>query len=531
MKLVGLLFLSALGTACYSFIPLVLQNTINSLSSGNADFTYYLVLMIIFYVLHDAISTFSRNYNQVYTVEAGNKLGEKYIEFLGSLPMEFFIDRGAARLTQILQSAKASLASNLQALSYSILPTIIQLMVAFSVLIASKDYYVLIAIFIYFSIYAAMSFLMVKKLAKIYMDTILTNIENSKFINVLVSNIETIKIFNAKSFALENYKSAQKNILKKWFGYFLKDSSMEVIRIVLFTALLIFVLFFTARRFLSGETNIGHFVMLNTYIFQICRPFESLVKSFGNIVESFVGMKPMADIFQIKIPEANSNYSITNAGLCLSIQNLSFKYDNRETKTFCDMSFDFPTGKIIAIQGASGSGKTTLLSLLLKLNTPSEGLILLEGRDIHSISDDEYFSKVCLITQDAGIFNDTLAFNLRIANPDASESMMIEALRLACLDSLLSKLPKGINSQLGERGLQLSGGERQRLNIARSFLREPQILFYDESTSALDSETESKVLDNIVSFHKGKTIVFITHHITPLKYCDDFIDLHNHLKT
>lgn len=535
LKCLFLLLMTVVGTACYSFIPLLLQKTINALTSGY-NIYFSVILMIVFYIVHDAISSLSGSYSQVLSVNIGNKLGEKYIYFLGSMPMQFFIDMGPAKLTQILQSAKAGLASNLQALTYSILPTIIQLIIAMSVLIHSDDYYVVCAIILYFVFYSLLSYFMVRKISKIYMDTILTNIENSKTINILVSNIETIKIFNAKNFAVENYNSAQNILLKKWMRYFLNELTMESVRVFLFALLMIFVLFLSVNRYINGEITIGHFVMLNTYIFQICKPFESFVKSIGNIIESIIGMIPLSDVLKsntVNIPsinKINESSSSSSSSSSLVIKNLYFKYADRDSYTLSDLNLDFKKGKRIAITGPSGTGKTTLISLLLKLNTPESGDIYLNGKNIQNYTDDEYYTKISLITQDAGIFNDTLSFNLRVANPSATDEMMIKALSLACLDDLYKKLPHGLNTSLGERGLQLSGGERQRLNIARSFLRNAEIIFYDESTSSLDELTAKKVLNNIISYHNMKTIIFITHHEIPLSYCDEVIDLKFYIK-
>ncbi|EAS0547155.1 ABC transporter ATP-binding protein [Salmonella enterica] len=528
LKCLFLLLMTIVGTACYSLIPLLLQKTINALTSGDGIYIS-VTLMVILYIVHDAISSLSGSYSQVLSVNIGNKLGEKYIYFLGSMPMQFFINMGPAKLTQILQSAKAGLASNLQALTYSILPTIIQLIIAMSVLIHSDDYYVVFSIIIYFILYSLLSYFMVRKISKLYMDTVLTNIENSKTINILVSNIETIKIFNAKNFAIENYNTAQNFLLKKWMRYFLNELTMESIRVTLFAVLMVFVLFLSVHRYVNNEITIGHFVMLNTYIFQICKPFESFVKSVGNIIESIIGMTPLSDIlrsdlFKMPFYKADSSSSSSSSS-SLVIKNLYFKYGDRESYTLSDLNLDFEKGKKIAIIGPSGTGKTTLLSLLLKLNVPDSGNIYLNGKDIQNYTDDEYYNKVSLITQDAGIFNDTLSFNLRVANPSATDEMLMKAISLACLDDLYKKLPYGLNTSLGERGLQLSGGERQRLNIARSFLRNFQIVFYDESTSSLDELTAKKVLNNIISYHNDKTIVFITHHEIPLSYCDEVIDL------
>lgn len=518
-----------IGSACYSLIPLFLQKTINALTTENSIYSYLLVMVFLYFIYDTAISI-STSYTQVLTVEIGNKLGEKYIKFLSFMPILFFIEMGSAKLNHILQSAKAGLSSILQSFIHSILPTIIQLSIAISILIYSDDYYVVYSISIYFLLYSLLSFFMVRKIARIYMDTILTNIENSKSINILISNIETIKIFNAKNFAIDNYRKSQTNLLCKWIRYSYSHYKMESLRIILFTILIVFILVNSANRYVSNEITIGHFVMLNTYIFQVCKPFENFIKSLGGIVESIIGTKPLSDILKSKDDaiiyriESRSK-SLLKSDVVLRIKNLYFKYPKRNNYTLSNLNLDFEKGKVIGITGMSGTGKTTLLSILLKLNIPNSGEILLNGIDINHYNDSDYYENICLISQDSGVFNESLSFNLRIANPSATDEMLKTAINLACLDDLYLKLPNGLDSYLGERGLQLSGGERQRLNIARSFLRDFEIIFYDESTSSLDEATAETVLDNIVSFHKNKTIVFITHHDIPLSYCDEVIKL------
>jgi ATP-binding cassette subfamily B protein len=190
-----------------------------------------------------------------------------------------------------------------------------------------------------------------------------------------------------------------------------------------------------------------------------------------------------------------------------------------------DVSFNAPAGSVTAIVGATGSGKTTMLSLLQRIINPDEGRILIDGTDIAACNGKSVRRTIAVVAQSSGLFDRSVADNLRIASPEASEEDMLTALAQAQLGTLLDHRKEGLEFRIGEGGSRLSGGERQRLAIARALLKPAAILILDEATSALDTVTEAKIQKAIEEASKGRTTFIIAHRLSTIESADHVLVL------
>jgi ABC-type multidrug transport system fused ATPase/permease subunit len=182
-------------------------------------------------------------------------------------------------------------------------------------------------------------------------------------------------------------------------------------------------------------------------------------------------------------------------------------------------------GKSCAIVGASGSGKSTFLDLLLGFHTPARGDILVNGVSLTKLELSDLRGKVVLVSQDAAIFNDTVANNLRLGL-DVSPDEMERACRIAGIDEFVAGLPDGYDTLLNYKGSNFSGGQKQRIGIARAVLRRPDVLLLDESTSALDVETRERVVDNLLEEFRNRILVFVTHDESIASKVDEVLEMH-----
>ena len=202
----------------------------------------------------------------------------------------------------------------------------------------------------------------------------------------------------------------------------------------------------------------------------------------------------------------------------IELRNVSFSYTGSSPQLH-DVSIELPAGKTSAIVGTSGAGKTTIADVLLGLIPPDSGSVTVDGTqldDSHLVS---WREQIGYVAQDTFLFNDTVRFNLDWAAPGASEDEMRAALESAAAD-FVWRLPKGLDTAIGERGVRLSGGERQRLGLARALLRHPRVLILDEATSSLDSENEDRIFNAIQRLHGEMTIVIITHRLATIRTAD-----------
>ena len=185
-----------------------------------------------------------------------------------------------------------------------------------------------------------------------------------------------------------------------------------------------------------------------------------------------------------------------------------------------DVDFDVPAGATVALVGPSGAGKTTIANLLLRFWDPEQGAIRLDGVDLRELTLDDLRGRIALVAQDTYLFNDTLEANVRLARPDATREEIETALRQAALAEFVADLPEGLQTRVGERGVQLSGGQRQRIAIARAFLKDAPILMLDEATSHLDTISEQLVRSALDALMANRTTIVVAHRLSTIQAAD-----------
>jgi ATP-binding cassette subfamily C protein CydCD len=209
----------------------------------------------------------------------------------------------------------------------------------------------------------------------------------------------------------------------------------------------------------------------------------------------------------------------------IALHDLTFTYPGRARPALSGVSFTVPAGATVALVGPSGAGKTTIASLLLRFWDPQAGAITLGGHDLREWSLEDLRRHIALVAQDTHLFNDTLADNIRIARPEATDAEVAAAIERASLTPLVRALPEGLVTTVGERGLQLSGGQRQRVAIARAFLRDAPVLILDEATSHLDAVNEQVVQEALVSLARARTTIVIAHRLSTVRAADQIVVL------
>jgi ATP-binding cassette subfamily B multidrug efflux pump len=235
-------------------------------------------------------------------------------------------------------------------------------------------------------------------------------------------------------------------------------------------------------------------------------------------------VKRLDEIFTERsdIPEGRRNLD-EKANFDINIKNLTFTYPQADKPVLKNINLFIPSGSTLGIIGKTGSGKTTLASLLLKLFPVDYGRIFINGIDINKLSVEVLRETIGFVPQENFLFSTTIGDNIRFYQEGISNEEIEEAARMSGVYDNILEFPEGFDTVVGERGVTLSGGQRQRVSIARALVKNPSVLIMDDSLSAVDTETEAEILNNLKGILKHRTGIIISHRVSTVMYCDSII--------
>ena len=286
------------------------------------------------------------------------------------------------------------------------------------------------------------------------------------------------------------------------------------------------VLGFGAFRVLQGELTLGQLLVVMAYIAAIYNPLQAISSAVAPISDHLVNLQMAFQLLDTEpeIKDAPDAIDIGRAKGQVAFEGVHFSYPGR-VDTLKDISFDVPSGQVVAIVGPTGAGKSTLMSLLPRFHDPKQGQILLDGKDIRTIKVTSLRAQISVVLQEPLLFSGTIANNIRYGRLEASMDDVICAAEDANAHEFVMNLPDKYATVLGERGAKLSGGERQRIAVARAFLKDAPILVLDEPTSAIDSKTEAVILEALERLMVGRTTFMIAHRLSTVRDADFIVVL------
>lgn len=341
----------------------------------------------------------------------------------------------------------------------------------------------------------------------------------------IIANIRSIKVLGMSYKIFEYAKEKTSNYLKTadtrvfWFqgGGHAQGLWAEIVRIGLIC--------YVISGIVQGQYEVGFLVLFYGYFNNLTQAVSQFTSVAQDIATERVNVGRLIEILDepIRIDKSRGKKNFPSDWQSININNLSFSYgDNHVLK---NLNFEIRKGEKVGIVGLSGAGKSTLFKLLLKEHESSKGEIYIGNMPLRMIKKYSYVQNVAAVLQETEVFNLSLKMNVILANSkqEMNTELLDRSLNIAHVNDFLGKLPDGLDTLIGEKGVKLSGGEKQRLGIARAVFKQPQILFLDEATSHLDVESEQKIQDSLHKFFKDVTAVVIAHRLSTIREMDKII--------
>ncbi|KAL5612849.1 uncharacterized protein BROUX77_003005 [Berkeleyomyces rouxiae] len=344
--------------------------------------------------------------------------------------------------------------------------------------------------------------------------------------NDSITSYETVKYFNAEEFEYRRYEDAIDRFQRAEANLNYETSKMTFIQAFVFSGGLSLVVVVGCWQLAHGTISGGRFVTLLSYMLQLQNPLNFFNQFYRTMQQALISGERLLELFNYRptVIDKENTADLKSCSGHISWDNVNFAYADKTT-ALKNLSFDCPPGTTTAFVGESGGGKSTVFRLMFRYYNATKGCIMLDGHKIEDLTIDSVRSHIGVVPQETILFNETLMFNLKYANPSATDADVYEACRAAKIHDKIMSFPEQYETKVGERGMRLSGGEKQRVAIARTILKNPRIILLDEATSALDTHTEQQIQTELAALGVGRTLMVIAHRLSTITHADQIIVL------
>ncbi|MDC8754434.1 ABC transporter ATP-binding protein/permease [Erythrobacter sp. sf7] len=457
---------------------------------------------------------------------ATTNLAEDVFHRLHRLSLRFHLARRTGEVTKIIERGTKSIDQMLYFLLFNIAPTIIELIAVAVIFYINFGLGLVAATALTVVAYVIITRAITEWRTKLRREM---NELDGKALHRAVDsllNFETVKYFNAEAREEARYAQAARAYAEAAIKSENSVGLLNMAQASIMNLLMGGAMAYTVWGWSKGQLTTGDLVFVNTYLTQLFRPLDVLGWVYRTIRQGLVDMAEMFRLIDtdIEVKDAPGAPALIVRTPTVVFDNVTFGYEPGRT-ILNGLSFEVPAGSTTAIVGPSGAGKSTIGRLLFRFYDPQGGRVLVGGEDIVRVTQDSLRAQIGIVPQDSVLFNESLAYNIAYGAEGADMDVVEQAARDAALMPLISRLPDGFDTLVGERGLKLSGGEKQRVAIARTLVKNPPILLLDEATSALDTRTEQEILGTLKRLEEGRTTIAIAHRLSTVADSDNILVL------
>lgn len=458
------------------------------------------------------------------TERAMRRIGLAVFKHLHRLELDFHLNRNTGGLSRDVERGVSGVSFLLRFMVFNIVPTLFEIALVIGVLLVNYSIWFALVTFVAVVLYIGWSVVATDwRTGYVRAANLADSQSNTRAVDSLL-NFETVKYFTNERHEAERYDTdlAQWEVARRnnRLSLFALNGGQALIIAVAMTTMMIL----AGKNVVAGTMTLGDFVLINAFMMQLFMPLNFLGFVYREMKSSMANVERMFALLR-REPTINDAPHATELAIsqgAIEFKDVSFGY-GPERIILQQVSFSVRAQQKVAVVGASGSGKSTLVKLLFRFYDVNSGSILIDGQDIRHVTQGSLRQAIGIVPQDTVLFNASIFDNIRYGRISATDEEVMEAIRLAHLADFIARLPEGANTLVGERGLKLSGGEKQRVAIARTILKRPAILVFDEATSSLDSRSEQSILQAIAEVSRGQTSLVIAHRLSTIVDADHIL--------
>ncbi len=512
-------------------VPFFYKHAVDLLSEQGAPQTVLVpVFLVIAYGMGRVLMVAFAQLRDWLFAEVGQgavrKLADLAFRHLHALPLRYHLRRRTGALSRIVERGTRGIEVILRFALFNSIPTAIEILLVLGVLLSRFGWRHALVVAVTIAAYVVFTYSVTEWRTRVRRQMNAADQDASgKAVDSLL-NYETVKYFNNEEHEARRHDRAMASYERMAITTSKSLALLNAGQAAIFTAGLTVVMIMTALDVQAGRATVGDFVMANALLIQLSMPLNFLGSVYREIKQGLIDIEAMFRLLRQEpeiVDEPGAPDLLVDRGE-VRFEDVRFAYD-ADREILHGISFTVPAGRKVAIVGPSGAGKSTISRLLFRFYDPTGGRILIDGQDIRKVTQASVRRAIGIVPQDTVLFNDTIGYNIRYGRIDATEEEMVEAAKMAQIHDFVMSLPKGYDTQVGERGLKLSGGEKQRVAIARTILKNPPILVLDEATSALDTMTERQIQEALNRVSENRTTLVIAHRLSTIADADEIIVL------
>ena len=519
-----------IGAKCITLMmPFAYKGAIDHMSKGHEAVGLAIALVVAYAGARFGGVLFDNLRNAIFErvgQEAARRLAMEVFAHLHRLSLRFHLERRTGSLSKVVERGTKSIDTMLYFLLFNIAPTIFELSAVCVIFFAKFGPGLVAATAAMVVVYIWFTRMMTEWRIGLRREWAASDGEAAQKAVDSLLNYETVKYFNAEGVEERRYGESVRHLIDTTTKLEVSLAWLNIGQGFITNAMMAAAMAYSVWGWSQGKFSTGDVVFINTMLSQLFRPLDFLGMVYREIRQGLIDMEAMFTLVDTpeEVVDQPGAPALVAQGGAVRFDQVDFAYDP-DRQILHKVDFAVPAGGTLAVVGPSGAGKSTLARLLFRFYDATGGRILIDGQPIREVDQTSLRRAIGIVPQDTVLFNDTIGYNIAYGREGATQDEVIDAARGASIHDFIVSLPQGYDTKVGERGLKLSGGEKQRVAIARTLLKDPQLLILDEATSALDSRTEAAIQETLGRLAERRTTIIVAHRLSTIVHADEIIVL------